>query len=43
MSEIVYFETHKKSSMPVLIKEIFKQIDLVGKLGSRKLYRAEMK
>lgn len=43
VSEIVYFETHKKSSMPVLIKEIFKQIDLVGKLGSRKLYRAEMK
>ncbi len=43
VSQVVYFETHRRGTMPTLIKEIFSTVDLIGKLGNRKFYRCEMK
>ncbi len=39
VKEIVYFETHEKSIMPIEIKSQFSKIKLIAKYSGRKFYR----
>jgi hypothetical protein len=44
VSDVVYFETHQNSSIPIEIKEIFNEIDLISKTtDNRHLYRCKIK
>jgi 2-polyprenyl-3-methyl-5-hydroxy-6-metoxy-1,4-benzoquinol methylase len=44
VSDVVYFETHQNSSIPLEIKEIFDQIDLISSTkDNRHLYRCTIK